>query len=71
MERLEFKSIVALIAIVAIIFGAAGMLYSFPSLFSAKIENIIGAGFPFLSGAVLISGGLISIAITTRKNIGE
>ncbi|MCC7521807.1 MAG: hypothetical protein IT220_09255 [Flavobacteriaceae bacterium] len=67
MEKLEFKKIVVLISIVIMIAGVAGMLYCLPFLYSARIEDIVGAGFPFLAGTIMLIDGLISIAIISKK----
>jgi hypothetical protein len=67
MEKLELKSIVTLFAIVIIVAGIAGMLYCLPFLYSARIEDLVGAGFPFLAGSVLVTGGLISLSINLNK----
>ncbi len=71
MEKLEFKSIVTVIAILAIVAGFAGMLYCLPFLYATRIETLIGAGFPFLSGAVLLTGGLVSLSIILTKKQGQ
>lgn len=68
MEKLEFKKIVVLISIVIMIAGVAGMLYCLPFLYSARIEDIVGAGYPFLAGTIMLIGGLISIAIISKKD---
>jgi hypothetical protein len=47
--------------------GAFGMLFCIASLWSSKIEDLIGAGFPFLAGAVLFGSGLITIGISYRQ----
>ena len=57
-------------AIVAIIAGIFGMLYCLPFLYSARIEDLVGAGFPFVGGAILVSGGLIALSnlVKTTNN---
>ena len=67
MEKLELKSLVKLFSIVIIVTGLTGMLYCLPHLYSLRIEDLVGAGFPFLSGAVFITGGLISLSINLNK----
>ena len=46
----------------AIIFGIFGMLFCLPFLFSSSITDLVGAGFPFLSGAIIASAGLIALS---------
>jgi hypothetical protein len=45
----------------SIVAGVFGMLFCLPFLFSHDIRDLIGAGFPFLGGAVLVAGGIISV----------
>lgn len=47
--------------------GGAAMLFCFPFLWSANVADLIGAGFPFVAGAILVAGGLVSL--TLRGNI--
>lgn len=47
-------------AFTAIALGTLGMLFCLPFLFSASIPDLIGAGFPFLGGAIIASAGLIA-----------
>ena len=68
MEKLDLKKIVVIFAIVIVIAGIAGMFYCLPFLYSARIEDLVGAGFPFLAGSVMLIGGLISIAIVSKKD---
>lgn len=68
MEKLDLKKITVIISIVIMIAGIAGMFYCLPFLYSARIEDLIGAGFPFLAGSIMLIGGLISIAIVSKKD---
>ena len=68
MEKLDLKKIVVIIAIVIMIAGIGGMFYCLPFLYSARIEDLVGAGFPFLAGSIMLIGGLISIAIVSKKD---
>jgi len=61
------KTIVLVGGFSAIIAGVGGMLFCLPFLFSARIENLIGAGCPFVGGAVLAGFGLVSLAIVQRS----
>lgn len=46
-------------SIIAVIFG---MLFCLPFLFSSNLADLVGAGFPFLGGAILIVGGLFTLS---------
>lgn len=54
-------------SIFSMITGGIGMLYCLPYLFSSVLEDLVGAGFPFVGGALLFMGGLISLTIRTKK----
>lgn len=68
---MSLKAIVLIGGIAAIIAGIGGMLFCLPFLFSARIPDLIGAGFPFVGGAVLAGSGLIALAIALRSAKGE
>lgn len=51
----------------AMILGGLGMAYCLPFLFSSVMEDLVGAGFPFVGGAILFTGGLISLSIANKK----
>jgi hypothetical protein len=58
-----------LAALAAVFAGALGMLFCLPYLFSANLADLIGAGFPFLGGAILLVGGLLTLAnLSKGKN---
>ena len=63
MENKTIKKIINGTAILTMIAGMFGMVFCFPFLWSAKIEDLIGAGIPFLAGAILFETGLIAISI--------
>lgn len=42
--------------------GVFGMIYCLPHLFSSLLVDVVGAGFPFLAGAVLASVGLLTLS---------
>lgn len=44
----------------AIVAGVFGMLFCLPFLFSDDLRDLVGAGFPFLGGAVLVAGGILA-----------
>ncbi len=51
----------------AIAAGIFGMLFCFPFLWSSNIADLVGAGFPFVAGAILVIGGLINLSLLTAK----
>lgn len=51
----------------AIAAGLVGMLYCLPYLFSSVLEDLVGAGFPFVGGAILFASGLISLSIQRNQ----
>jgi len=50
-----------------ILAGTGGMLYCLPYLYSANIEDLIGAGFPFLAGSIMVVGGFINLSLNSRR----
>ena len=54
-------------AFASMIAGFFGMIFCFPFLWSARIEDLVGAGFPFVGGAILFGAGLIAFSIATKK----
>ena len=65
----EMKSAIKIGAYTAIILGTLGMLFCLPFLFSSNIADLLGAGFPFLSGAIISVGGLITLSNLTKQSI--
>lgn len=53
-------------AYTAIISGTLGMLYCLPFLFSSDVADLVGAGFPFLSGAIIASAGLLALSNVSK-----
>ena len=51
----------------AIAAGLFGMTYCSPYLFSPILEDLVGAGFPFVGGAILFASGLISLSIQSKQ----
>ena len=49
-------------ALATITAGLFGMLYCLPHLFSSNMADLVGAGFPFVGGAILAVGGLLSLS---------
>ncbi len=62
MKRLAYSG-----SIFSMIAGGVGMIYCLPYLFSSVMEDLVGAGFPFVGGALLFMGGLISLSIRTKQ----
>lgn len=54
-------------ALVTMAAGLFGMLFCFPFLWSARMEDLVGAGFPFVGGAVLFGAGLLALAVVNKK----
>lgn len=61
-NKLGMKSLTKFGAYLAIILGTFGMLFCLPFLFSSSIADLVGAGFPFLGGAIIASAGLITLS---------
>jgi hypothetical protein len=57
----DMKSLAKTGAVSAITAGILGMLFCIPHLFSSSIIDLVGAGFPFVGGAILAGAGLISM----------
>ncbi len=53
----------------AILARLFGMLYCLPYLFSPILEDLVGAGFPFVGGAILFASGLISLAMQRKQKV--
>lgn len=62
------KGITKLGAFTAISAGVFGMLFCLPFLFSSNIADLVGAGFPFVGGAVLAVGGLLALSNLSKPN---
>jgi hypothetical protein len=65
-QVMNLKSITKLGAFTSIITGIFGMLFCLPFLFSSHLADIVGAGFPFIGGAILMVGGLIALSNLSR-----
>ncbi|ALJ00715.1 hypothetical protein [Rufibacter tibetensis] len=51
----------------SMVLGGFGMIYCLPFLFSPVLEDLVGAGLPFVGGAILFAAGLISFSIKNKK----
>ena len=67
MSESTLRRTVRIIASVALAAGLFGMLFCFPFLWSAQMEDLVGAGFPFVGAAVLFGSGLVALALTVGK----
>jgi hypothetical protein len=65
--RFSLKSLTQTGAWVAITLGAFGMMFCLPFLFSSNITDLVGAGFPFIGGAIIASTGLITLASIAKQ----
>jgi len=61
------KKMAAIGSFSAIAAGLFGMMYCLPYLFSPILEDLVGAGFPFVGGAILFASGLISLSIQSKQ----
>jgi len=64
---LAAEMIIRLINILIIGVGVFGMLFCLPYLWSSNLTDLIGAGLPFIAGAILTTGGLINLTILLKK----
>ena len=67
MNNTKWKSTINLISVVTMGAGLFGMLFCLRFLWSALLEDLVGAGFPFVGGAILFGCGLISLTLNNRK----
>ena len=68
MSESTLRRTVRVIASLALAAGLFGMLFCFPFLWSGRMEDLVGAGFPFVGGAVLFASGLVALALTVGKD---
>jgi hypothetical protein len=66
-NQFDMNKIAKLGSYTAIILGTFGMLFCLPFLFSDKLIDVVGAGFPFLSGAIIASTGLFALANFSKQ----
>lgn len=62
------NNFVKYIALIFIAAGIFGMFFCLPFLFSANIADLVGAGFPFVGGAILATGGLLALVYLSKQN---
>lgn len=63
---MNLKSVTKFGAFASIITGIFGMLFCLPFLFSSNLADLVGAGFPFVGGAILMVGGLLALSNLSR-----
>ena len=61
-KQFDMGSLIKFGAYTAIVTGTFGMIFCLPFLFSSSLADLVGAGFPFLSGAIMASAGLITLS---------
>lgn len=54
-------------ALTALFAGVFGMIFCLPYLFSSNLADLVGAGFPFLAGAILAVGGLLALSNLSKQ----
>jgi hypothetical protein len=64
----DMKSLAKFGAYTAIILGTFGMIFCLPFLFSSSLVDVIGAGFPFLAGAIIASTGLFTLGNLSKQS---
>ena len=66
---IDVKQFTQFVAMVTVLAGVFGMLFCLPFLFSSNMADLVGAGFPFSGGAILVVGGLLTLSnLTKEKN---
>ena len=64
----EMKRVTKFGAFASITAGVFGMIFCLPFLFSSNMVDLVGAGFPFVGGAILAVGGLLALSNLSRPN---
>lgn len=64
--KFTMKTITKYGAIASITAGLFGMIFCLPFLFSSSLADLVGAGFPFVGGAILAAGGLLALSNLSR-----
>ncbi|MCU0323168.1 MAG: hypothetical protein MUE72_12185 [Chitinophagaceae bacterium] len=65
----SIKIVINALAIITMLAGLFGMLFCFPFLWSARMEDLVGAGFPFVGGSILFGTGLLTLAVFNKQSI--
>ena len=61
------RSLCKAAALVSVVAGGYGMMLCVPFIAGTHVTLIAAASLPFIAGAVLISGGLVSYTLLIRK----
>jgi hypothetical protein len=61
MKENSIKLLINSLAIITMVAGLFGMLFCFPFLWSGRMEDLVGAGFPFVGGSILFGTGLLAL----------
>ena len=64
----DMKRVTKFGAFASIIAGIFGMIFCLPFLFSSNMADLVDAGFPFVSGAILAVGGLLALSNLSRPS---
>jgi hypothetical protein len=67
MKPEKIKSIIDIISLITMAAGLFGMVFCYQFLWSTLLEDLVGAGFPFVGGSVLFGFGLISLTLNNKK----
>ena len=67
MSEEKIKSLINAVSLITMCAGLFGMLFCFQFLWSALMEDLVGAGFPFVGGSILFGTGLISLTLNNKK----
>jgi hypothetical protein len=62
----DMKRVTKFGAFASITAGIFGMIFCLPFLFSSNMADLVGAGFPFVGGAILAVGGLLALSNLSR-----
>lgn len=65
-QKFDMKTFIKFSSYLAILLGTFGMIFCLPFLFSSNMADLVGAGFPFMGGAIIASAGLISLSNLTK-----
>lgn len=61
------RSLCKAAALVSAVAGAYGMMLCVPFIAGTQVGLIAAASLPFIAGAVLVAGGLVSYTLLIRK----
>ena len=67
MKEISKIILINILSIISILAGLFGMFFCYPFLWSRKMEDLVGAGFPFVGGAILFAAGLVTLGINNRQ----